>query len=109
MPGKTSGAQIGTTGAIAVGKIKDAKLKEYDTPDLALLDLLNKNIDAVVVDTPVAADFALNSPQFKGKLKIVGKPFTDEVYAVHRQEGRSEEAPAHLQRRPGECQEVRRV
>ena len=81
LPGKTSGAQIGTTGAIAVGKIKDAKLKEYDTPDLAMLDLLNKNIDAVVVDTPVAADFALNSPQFKGKLKIVGKPFTDEVYA----------------------------
>ena len=63
--------QIGTTGAIAVGKIKDAKLKQYDTPDLAMLDLLNKNIDAVVVDTPVAADFALNSPQFKGKLKIV--------------------------------------
>jgi polar amino acid transport system substrate-binding protein len=81
LPGKTVGAQIGTTGAIALDKISGAKLKEYDTPDLGLMDLINKNIDAFVVDTPVAADFALNSPQFKGKLKIVGQPFTEEVYA----------------------------
>ena len=94
LPGKTSGAQIGTTGAIAVGKIKDAKLKEYDTPDLALLDLLNKNIDAVVVDTPVAADL-------RAELAAVQGQAQDRRQAVHRrglcvdgQEGRPEEAPA---------------
>ncbi len=108
-PGKTVGVQIGTTGAIAVQKIAGAKLKEYDSPDLALLDMLNKNIDAVVVDTPVAADFALNSPQFKGKLKIVGQPFTDESYGADGKEGRSEEAAAAVQRRSQERQDQRRI
>jgi polar amino acid transport system substrate-binding protein len=82
LPGKKVGAQIGTTGAIAVKPISGVTLKEYDTIDLAFLDLVNKNLDAVVVDTPVAANYALASDQFKGKLKIVGKPFTDEYYGL---------------------------
>ncbi len=82
LSGKTIGAQIGTTGAFAVQKINGATLKEYDSIDLAMLDLSNKNIDAVVVDTPVAADYVLNSATFKGKLKMVGEPFTDEFYGV---------------------------
>jgi ABC-type transport system substrate-binding protein len=85
--GKTVGAQIGTTGAFAVEKIEGTTLKQYDTIDLALLDLVNKNLDAVVVDTPVAADYALASPQFKGKLKIVGAPFTEEFYGLTVQRG----------------------
>lgn len=87
LTGKTVGAQIGTTGAFAVQEIDGATLKEYDTIDLALLDLLNKNLDAVVVDTPVAADYALASEQFSGKLKIVGEPFTDEYYGLTVQRG----------------------
>jgi polar amino acid transport system substrate-binding protein len=82
LSGKTVGAQIGTTGAFAVQDISGATLKEYDTIDLALLDLVNGNIDAVVVDTPVAADYALASEQFTGKLKIVGEPFTEEYYGL---------------------------
>jgi peptide/nickel transport system substrate-binding protein len=82
LAGKTVGAQIGTTGAIAVGKIQGAKLKEYDTPDLALQDLVNKNIDAVVVDYPVAANYALQSDQFKGKLVIAGQLVTNETYGL---------------------------
>jgi polar amino acid transport system substrate-binding protein len=87
LPGKTVGAQIETTGAIAVRAIEGANLKQYDTPDLGLLDLVNGNIDAFVVDTPVAANYALQSDQFKGKLKIVGQPFTDEVFAYMVQKG----------------------
>lgn len=82
LAGKLVGAQIGTTGAFAVQKIEGAKLKEYDTIDLAMLDLLNKNVDAVVVDTPVAANYVLASENFKGKLKLVGTPFTEEYYGV---------------------------
>jgi len=82
LPGKTVGAQIGTTGAFAVEKIEGATLKEYDSIDLALLDLVNGNIDAVVVDTPVAADYALASETFQGKLKIVGEAFTEEYYGL---------------------------
>jgi polar amino acid transport system substrate-binding protein len=87
LSGKTVGAQIGTTGAFAVQDISGATLKEYDTIDLALLDLVNGNIDAVVVDTPVAADYALASDQFTGKLKIVGEPFTEEYYGLTVQKG----------------------
>jgi branched-chain amino acid transport system substrate-binding protein len=82
LPGKTVGAQIGTTGAFAIQEIENATLKEYDNIDLALLDLVNGNIDAVVTDTPVAADFALASDQFRGKLMIVGDPMTEEFYGV---------------------------
>ncbi|MBN1401488.1 MAG: transporter substrate-binding domain-containing protein [Anaerolineae bacterium] len=82
LSGKTVGAQIGTTGAFAVQEISGATLKEYDTIDLAFMDLIGGNIDAVVVDTPIAADYALASDQFKGKLKIVGEAFTDEQYGL---------------------------
>jgi polar amino acid transport system substrate-binding protein len=88
LTGKKVGAQIGTTGAIYVGdKIKDATLKQYDTPDLAMMDLLNKNIDAVIVDTPVAANYALQAEQFKGKLKMAAQIVTDERYGLTVQKG----------------------
>ena len=58
------------------------------------MDLLNKNIDAVVVDTPVAADYALQAEQFKGKLKMVGPDVTDERYGLTVQKGDPKKAPA---------------
>jgi polar amino acid transport system substrate-binding protein len=87
LAGKTVGVQIETTGAIAVRKIEGAKIKQFDTPDLAMLDLVNKNVDAVVVDTPVAANYALQAEQFKGKLKIASEIVTDEVYGLTVQKG----------------------
>jgi polar amino acid transport system substrate-binding protein len=80
--GKTVGAQIGTTGAFEIDKVKDVKKKEYDEVGLAFADLANGRIDAVVCDTPVAAQYALQNDEYKGKLKIVGQPFTDEYYGV---------------------------
>ncbi len=82
MKGKSVGAQIGTTGAMEVQKVSGVTLKTYDEIGLAFEDLVNGRIDAVVADTPVAADFALQNPNYKEKLKIVGKPFTDEYYGV---------------------------
>ena len=87
LKGKNVGAQIGTTGAFAVNKIGGVSLKEYDTPDLAMQDLVNKNLDAVVVDYPVAANFALQSDQFKGKLKMSGQLVTNEKYGMTVQKG----------------------
>lgn len=91
LPGKIAGAQIGTTGALAIQKINGAILKEYDTIDLAFADLLNGAIDAVVLDTPVAAQYALLSETFKGKLKIVGEAFTDEYYGMVVKKGQNTE------------------
>jgi polar amino acid transport system substrate-binding protein len=85
LKGKTVGAQIGTTGAFEIDKVKDASKiteKAYDEIGLAFADLANGRIAGVVVDTPIAANYALQNPDYKGKLKIVGQPFTEEYYGV---------------------------
>ena len=85
LKGKTVGCQIGTTGAFAIDKEKDADKiteKTYDEIGLAFEDLANGRIAGVVIDSPVAANYALQNPNYKGKLKIVGEPFTQEYYGV---------------------------
>ncbi len=82
LEGKTVGAQIGTTGAFEVEKVKGVTLKTYDEVGLAFEDLYNGRIQAVVCDTPVAAQYALQNDKYKSSLKIVGKPFTDEYYGI---------------------------
>ncbi len=82
LKGKSVGAQIGTTGSFEVEKVSGVELLTYDEIGLAFEDLANGRIDAVVADTPVAADYALMNPNYKGRLKIVGEPFTDEFYGV---------------------------
>lgn len=79
LKGKTIGAQIGTTGAMEAEAIADAKLKTYDSYDLAFLDLMNGQIDAVIADYPTALGFVGKNAD---KLKVVGDVFTDESYGV---------------------------
>lgn len=64
LKGKTVGAQIGTTGYFAAKKIKGATAKSYDEVGLAMEDLYNGRIDAVICDDAVAADYALQNPQY---------------------------------------------
>jgi len=78
LTGKKVGGQIGTTGVIEIGKAAGVELKTYDEIGLAYQDLANGNIDGVVADSPIAANFALQNPDYKEKLMIVGVPFTDE-------------------------------
>jgi polar amino acid transport system substrate-binding protein len=82
LKGKKVGAQIGTTGAIEIGKVAGVKLSTYDEVGLAFEDLANGRIEGVVADSPIAADFAMQNPKFKDKLKIVGAPFTDEWLGI---------------------------
>ena len=82
LKGKTAGAQIGTTGAFEIEKVKGVTLKSYDEIGLAFEDLVNGRIAAVVCDTPVAANYALQNQTYKGKLKIAGVAFTQEFYGV---------------------------
>ncbi len=90
LKGKTVGAQIGTTGSFEIEKVEGVKLKTYDEIGLAFEDLINGRIDGVVADTPVAADYALQNEDYKGKLKIVGEPFTEEYYGIAVRKGNSE-------------------
>lgn len=79
LSGKTVGSQIGTTGAIETEKIAGAKLKTYDTFDLAFQDLINGQIDAVIADNPLALGYVGKNAD---KLKIVGEMFTSESYGI---------------------------
>ena len=77
--GKTVGAQIGTTGSFEVEKIAGATLKTYDDIGLAMQDLMNGQIDAVISDNPLAMGYANANPD---KLKTVGAVFTSEYYGI---------------------------
>jgi polar amino acid transport system substrate-binding protein len=90
LSGSTVGAQIGTTGAIEIENMDGVELKEYDEIGLAFEDLVAGRIDAVVCDTPVAADFALQREEYKAALKIVGESFTEEYYGILVQQGNSD-------------------
>jgi polar amino acid transport system substrate-binding protein len=82
LAGKNLGAQIGTTGALEIGKVKEVTLKTYDELGFAIEDLAKGRIAGVVADTPIAANFVLQNDTYKNTLKIVGKPFTDEYYGI---------------------------
>ncbi len=90
LTGHTVGAQLSTTGAFALQKMEGVTLKEYDEIGLAFEDLVAGRIDALVCDTPVAADYALQREEYKAKLKIVGDPFTDEQYGILVQKGNAD-------------------
>ncbi|HYW21666.1 MAG TPA: basic amino acid ABC transporter substrate-binding protein [Nodularia sp. (in: cyanobacteria)] len=73
-------AQIGTTGAKTAKSVKGAKVREFDSAPLALQELVNGNVDAVVHDAPITLD-AINTSKVKG-LKIVGQLITEEFYGI---------------------------
>ncbi len=77
--GKTVGAQIGTTGSMEIEAIADTTLKVYDTYELAFLDLVNGQVDAVVADYPLAVSFV---NKYSDVLKVVGEVFTDENFGI---------------------------
>jgi len=82
LKGKKAGAQIGTTGAMEIKKVAGVELKTYDEIGLAFEDMASGRIAAVVCDTPVAANYALQREEYKAKFMIVGQPFTEEHYGI---------------------------
>ncbi|ABV33426.1 MULTISPECIES: basic amino acid ABC transporter substrate-binding protein [Pseudothermotoga] len=86
------GVQTGTTGdlwctdnLVSTGMLPEKNLKRYDTFVLALSDLLNGNIDAIVLDSPVANRFAATKP-----VRVVGIITTGEQYGVAVRKGEKE-------------------
>jgi polar amino acid transport system substrate-binding protein len=70
LKGKKVGSQISTTGTFAVKKADGVISKTYDEVGLAIEDLYNGRLAAVVCDDPVAANYALANEKYKKKLKI---------------------------------------
>ncbi len=85
--GNTIGAQIETTGAGWIQDLIDAgidiELAEYPLYPLAVLDLINGNIDAVIQDEPAARASASVEPN----VEIVGIVVTGEEFGFFVAEG----------------------
>ena len=90
--GKKVGSQISTTGTFAVQAVKGVESKTYDEVGLAMEDLFNKRIDAVVCDDPVAAQYALQNEKYKGALKVAAIIKSDkaEFYGIAVNKGNKE-------------------
>ena len=71
LKGKKVGGQIGTTGIFVAQKCGvEFNLREYDDVGLAMQDLVNGRIDAVVCDSPVALYYANKKEGFSDVLTV---------------------------------------
>lgn len=82
------------TGSTPAKKIKDdysseVQLQEYDTYSKCVEALNSGAVDAVTTDNVILAGYAAQ-PQYAGKLKVVGQPFTTERYGVGLEKGNVE-------------------
>ncbi|MCU0570996.1 MAG: basic amino acid ABC transporter substrate-binding protein [Oculatellaceae cyanobacterium Prado106] len=80
LKGKRIAVQIGTTGQKEAEKIEGAEIRTFDSAPLALQELSNGNVDAVINDAPVTL-YAIKSGNIKG-LKVVGQLLTEEFYGI---------------------------
>lgn len=88
----TVAAQTGTTGASWIqenlvdnGNMSEDDFKRYETYTLAVLDLVNENIDAIVLDKPVAESYVKNQ-NVEIKMTII----TNESYGIGVKQGNTE-------------------
>jgi glutamate transport system substrate-binding protein len=78
-----------TSAALVKEKFKGSiDLREYAKFSDCVAALANSEVDAVTTDDVILAGFAAEE-QYKGKLKVVGKGFSDELYGVGIKKGDS--------------------
>ena len=82
LKGKTVGGQIGTTGILYTQRLNDTQdlgaiIKTYDEVGLAMEDMRNGRIDAVMCDDRVAKFYAERKEGYSDKLRVA--LITDEV------------------------------
>ncbi|NJR62026.1 MAG: basic amino acid ABC transporter substrate-binding protein [Cyanobacteria bacterium CRU_2_1] len=80
LQGKRIAVQIGTTGAEQASEISNADVRTFDSAPLALQELANGNVDAVINDAPVTLE-AIKNENIQG-LKVVGQLVTEEFYGI---------------------------
>lgn len=80
---KSVAVQRGTTNAEAATKFQKEKkiktVKQFPTFDLAVKSLLNKDVDAVIIDNTAASGYMGTNPD---KLKVAGEKFTSEGLGI---------------------------
>ncbi|MGA4507640.1 glutamate ABC transporter substrate-binding protein [Propionibacteriaceae bacterium G1746] len=90
LSGKKLCSVTGSTSATKVKeKVPGVQLQEFDTYSKCVDALANGSIDAVTTDDVILAGFAAQDA-YKGKLKVVGAPFSEERYGVGLKKGDTE-------------------
>ncbi len=73
------------TGSTSAQKVKEkvpgVQLQEFGTYSECVAALVSKGVDALTTDNTILAGYA-SQAQYKGKLKVVGKPFSEERYGI---------------------------
>lgn len=91
LKGRVVGGQIGTTGVFVAQKSGvDMNLREYDDVGLAMQDLLNGRIDAVICDSPVALYYANQKEGFSDHLSIAFRTEATESFGFVVKKGRKD-------------------
>lgn len=78
LKGKLVGVMLGFTGDVVVSEMKDVKSKKYNASYAAIMELQNKKIDAIVLDSETAFNYVKNN---KG-IKLVESKGQPEEYAI---------------------------
>lgn len=84
--GKSVGVQLGTTGEEYVSEKTDIKCVPFNKGTLAVMDLVNGKVDAVVIDEEPAKRMV----EAQKGLKILEAPFVEEKYAIAVKKGDTE-------------------
>ena len=72
--------QIGTTGAKKAQTLTGAEVRSFDSAPLALQELQNGNVDAVINDAPVTL-YAINTGNLQ-EIKVIQQLLTEEFYGI---------------------------
>lgn len=91
LDGKKLCSVTGSTSAETVKEkfANEVQLQEYDTYSKCVDPIINGTLDAMTTDDSILAGYAAQ-PQYKGKLKVIGKPFTEENYGIGIKKGDTE-------------------
>ncbi|NYG08165.1 glutamate transport system substrate-binding protein [Phycicoccus badiiscoriae] len=82
LTGKKLCSVTGSTSAQKVtAKYPGVQLQEFGTYSECVTALVSKGVDALTTDNTILAGYA-SQPQYKGKLKVVGKTFSQERYGI---------------------------
>ncbi|MBW4514319.1 MAG: ABC transporter permease subunit [Timaviella obliquedivisa GSE-PSE-MK23-08B] len=80
LEGKTVAVQIGTTGAEAVKQVANVNVRTFNAAVLALQELSNGNVDAVLSDAPVML-YAIKTGNLKD-VEINSELLSEELYGI---------------------------
>ena len=82
---KQDGVVVGTlanTAAARLLKGMGIKMRAYDDQTTPYKDLTQNQVDAVLLDLPIALQYTKRDPDFQAKLKFVGKPVAPGHYVI---------------------------